>query len=126
MAEPVLPDLSPGDVVESLRGRDRGTVALVWGMLGRQRAAIVDGDVHPVSHPKPKNRRHLRQVGRDLTIARRMIDGHGLSDGEIQAALAPFRVRAAGPPDDLEDPDHLGGPNHTEEAKGGSGNGQGG
>jgi len=44
--------VSPGDVVASLRGRDRGTVAMVWGLLGRDRVAIVDGDVHPIARPK--------------------------------------------------------------------------
>lgn len=85
------PRLGVGDVVASLRGRDRGTLALVWGILGRERVAIVDGDVHPLARPKPKNRRHLRLVGHAAELAHRIAQGEPLSDGDVQRALGPFR-----------------------------------
>jgi large subunit ribosomal protein L14e len=103
------PPVAAGDVVASLKGRDRGTVALVWGILGRERVAIVDGDVHPLARPKAKNRRHLELIGHAPEMAHRMAQGQPVSDGDVQAALAPFRQAA------------------TETAgEGGSGDGQGG
>lgn len=91
MADAELPPLAPGDIVTSLRGRDRGTVALVWGILGRQRVAIVDGDAHPLGRPKPKNRRHLEALGHATELAHRIALGERLSDGEIQQALDRFQ-----------------------------------
>ena len=83
--------VAAGDVVASLKGRDRGTVALVWGILGRERVAIVDGDVHPLARPKAKNRRHLELVGHAAEMAHRISQGEPLSDGDVQSALAPWR-----------------------------------
>lgn len=88
-----VPEVGAGDVVASLKGRDRGTVALVWGLLGHERVAIVDGDVHPLARPKAKNRRHLRRIGHAPEMAHRIAQGEGLSDGDVQAALQPFRER---------------------------------
>lgn len=87
--------VSPGDVVVSLRGRDRGTVAMVWGILGRDRVAIVDGDVHPLARPKAKNRRHLQLIGHAAEMAHRIAAGTALSDGDIQASLTPWRATQA-------------------------------
>ena len=87
--------VSPGDVVTSLRGRDRGTVAMVWGLLGRDRVAIVDGDVHPIARPKAKNRRHLRLIGHAAEMAHRMATGTAMSDGDISSALEPWRQGTA-------------------------------
>lgn len=109
MADAQLPALAPGDVVTSLRGRDRGTVALVWGVLGRQRVAIVDGDVHPLARPKAKNRRHLAPVAHATDLAHRIAVGEPLSDGEIQAVLAHYAKAQA-----------------ESTGEGGNGNGQGG
>ena len=90
-ARPEAAPVAPGDVVTSLKGRDRGMVALVWGTLGSRRVAIVDGDIHPLARPKAKNRRHLRLLGHSATLAHRMAVGEALSDGDVQAALAPWR-----------------------------------
>ena len=109
MGDAELPPLAPGDIVVSLRGRDRGTVALVWGIFGRQRVAIVDGDAHPLARPKPKNRRHLQALGHATDLAHRIALGEPLSDGEIQQALNRYQGSQA---------------NTTGE--GGNGNGQGG
>ena len=90
MAEPDLAALVPGDLVTSLRGRDRGTVSLVWGILGRQRVAIVDGELHPLARPKAKNRRHLQAMGHATDLAHRIALGQPLSDGEIRKAIAAY------------------------------------
>ena len=90
MAEPDLAALVPGDLVTSLRGRDRGTVSLVWGILGRQRVAIVDGALHPLARPKAKNRRHLQAMGHATDLAHRIALGQPLSDGEIRKAIAAY------------------------------------
>lgn len=52
-----------GDVVRSLRGRDRGRCFLVVGdKLGR--VLVADGDLRCVARPKAKNLRHVAAVGR--------------------------------------------------------------
>jgi large subunit ribosomal protein L14e len=95
MADDQPAALRVGDVAVSLKGRDRGTVALVWGILAHGRVAIVDGDVHPVSRPKAKNLRHLRVLGHSADLAHRLALGRPLSDGEVHAALAPYREAQA-------------------------------
>jgi large subunit ribosomal protein L14e len=99
MPEGDLPPLEPGDVVRSLRGRDRGDVAVVWGILSEHRVAIVDGDRHPIARPKPKNRRHLVRLGHHREIASWMAQAH-ISDATIRTALLPYR---AVPPDEAPD-----------------------
>jgi large subunit ribosomal protein L14e len=95
MPDAQLPVLHPGDVVISLRGRDRGRVALVWGVLSDQRVAIVDGEVHPIRRPKRKNRRHLKKLGHDPQLAHRLAEGR-IADGDIQKALAPYAQAMSG------------------------------
>lgn len=90
MAEGDVPVFEPGDVVRSLKGRDRDDVALVWGVLSEHRIAVVDGDTHPIARPKPKNRRHVERIGHHKDLAHRMSQGR-LTDAEIRAGLAPYR-----------------------------------
>ncbi len=52
-----------GDVVRSLRGRDRGRLLLVVG-ASLDRVLVTDGDLRPVARPKAKNPRHVAPVGR--------------------------------------------------------------
>lgn len=94
MAEPETYALSPGDVVLSLAGRDQGSVGVVWGILSGRRAAVVDGDLHPVSRPKAKNHRHLERLGTDADLAARIAHGQAMTDAELRTALAPFRELA--------------------------------
>ncbi len=51
-----------GDVVRSLRGRDKGRCFLVVGeSVGR--VLVADGDLRPVKKPKAKNPKHVGHVG---------------------------------------------------------------
>ncbi len=94
MPEAELAVLEPGDVVRSLKGRDTGEVALVWGVLSDHRVAIVDGDVHPITRPKQKNRRHLARLGHQKELASRMAQAR-ITDADLRAALAVYREAAA-------------------------------
>ena len=52
-----------GDVVRSLKGRDKGRCFLVVGeSVGR--VLVADGEVRPLDRPKAKNPRHVVPVGR--------------------------------------------------------------
>lgn len=93
MPEDGLPSLEPGDVVRSLKGRDRGNVSLVWGVLTEQRVALVDGEMHPLARPKPKNRRHLVRLGHHKELASRMATAR-ISDSDLRQSLAPYRKAA--------------------------------
>lgn len=95
MADDGAPVLEPGDVVRSLKGRDRDDVALVWGVLTEHRVAIVDGDAHPVARPKPKNRRHVERIGHHKELAHRMSQGR-MTDAEVRAGLEPYREAVEG------------------------------
>jgi methionyl aminopeptidase len=102
MSEPQALDLQPGDVVRSLAGRDRGTIGVVWGLISARRVAVVDGEVHPVSRPKPKNRRHLERLASDPVLAERIAHGRSLSDAELRSLLAPYRASPQADPQDAE------------------------
>lgn len=54
--------MKPGEIVRSVKGRDRGYLAVVVGTTG-QRVLIADGQYHLVDHPKPKNPKHLESLG---------------------------------------------------------------
>ena len=51
-----------GTVVQSLSGKDRGTLLVVVGG-DEHRILVADGRHRMLAHPKAKNPRHLRQSG---------------------------------------------------------------
>lgn len=49
-----------GQLVLSMRGRDRGAIYVIVGFLGGDRLALADAKRFNVSRPKEKNPRHIR------------------------------------------------------------------
>ena len=76
-----------GDVVRSLRGRDKGRCFLVVGeSVGR--VLLADGDLRPVARPKAKNPRHVGPVGRlGATELERLRHGPVPQDPEVRKWL---------------------------------------
>ena len=62
-----------GTVVQSLSGKDRGTLLVVVGG-DEHRILVADGRHRMLAHPKAKNPRHLRQSGIRLTADRYRTD----------------------------------------------------
>ena len=86
-----------GQVVLSLRGRDRGRHYLVLRILGERLVAVTDGDRHKVGTPKKKNVRHLAPL--EITaeaIARKLAAGAQVTDAEIRGALRSLTQIAEG------------------------------
>lgn len=80
--------LTPGQVVESIAGRDRGKHYIVLRLLDERFCLVVNGRERPVAKPKQKNRRHLLPL--DLTaaaLADRLARGETVTDEEIDQAL---------------------------------------
>jgi len=76
-----------GDVVRSLRGRDRGRRLLVVGE-SPLRVLVADGDLRPLRRPKPKNVRHVVKVGRlPEALCQRLRDGPLPGEDEVRKWL---------------------------------------
>ena len=77
-------DFVRGRVVRSCAGRDGGSFLVVL-RLGENRAAVCDGRLRSLEHPKWKNLRHLSITGTVLP------ENLMQTDREIRRALAPFQ-----------------------------------
>lgn len=80
--------LRPGQMVESIAGRDRGKHYLILRQLDDRFCLVVNGRDRTVGKPKSKNRRHLLPL--DLTetaLADRLDRGETVTDEEIDRAL---------------------------------------
>lgn len=76
-----------GQVVESIVGRDAGTIYLVVGFQER-RLLLSDGREKKVGKPKKKNIRHVNgyaQVFEDIAL--KLQQGQSVTDEEIRARL---------------------------------------
>ncbi len=64
-SEPALPDLfSPGMVVLSVKGHDRGRYYLVLASKGDRRLLLADGRTRGYVDAKLKNTKHVQKLGR--------------------------------------------------------------
>lgn len=78
-------DITPGCVVISRAGHDKGTVYLVVASEG-SRMLLVNGDTRKKDNPKKKNSRHLAYLGK-LEIA----DAKILEDHMLRKQLSSWR-----------------------------------
>ena len=61
---PLPPLFSPGQVVVSLKGHDRGRLYLVLALKGDRRLLLADGRSHGYVDAKLKNTKHVQVLGR--------------------------------------------------------------
>jgi ribosomal protein L14E/L6E/L27E len=95
--------LRHGQLVRSIRGRDRNQYYLIAGMVGDRFIKVVNGKNHPLSKPKKKNLKHVKVmmlVAKEIEDA--MLKEDLLTDAEIVAG-----IRRLGK--DLEEGDRLNG-----------------
>ena len=64
--------LKVGDIVESLQGRDLGTVYLVIDIDKKGYCSLIDGKLKPIEKPKTKNAKHLKFVAHAPNIIERL------------------------------------------------------
>ncbi|MBQ3023333.1 MAG: KOW domain-containing RNA-binding protein [Clostridia bacterium] len=65
-----------GAVVVSLCGHDKGKLYVVTGK-DREKVLLCDGKCKKLSHPKRKNRKHLKEIGKiDLSTYNPLYDAH--------------------------------------------------
>lgn len=80
--------LTPGQVVESIAGRDRGKHYVVLRQLDERFCLVANGRDRTVAKPKNKNRRHLLPLDLAATaLADRLTRGETVTDEEIDEAL---------------------------------------
>ena len=60
---PLPPFFSPGMVVVSLKGHDRGRLYLVLAQKGETRLLLADGRTHGYVDAKLKNTKHVKKLG---------------------------------------------------------------
>ena len=82
------PEIQPGIVVFSQKGRDKGRLFVVLYQMDADFVAICDGRTHPLEKPKKKRRKHLRPVGRDLPDLIALFDKRQLKDSDVRSALS--------------------------------------
>ena len=82
------PDYSPGRVVYSRMGRDRGRYFVVIERVDEDYVLIADGDLRRLSNPKKKKLKHLQSKPCRLdAIAEKLEAGQKVFDSEVRSAL---------------------------------------
>ena len=81
-------DLTRGDVVRSLAGRDKGRLFFVLACDG-QYAILADGRMRKLETPKRKKLRHVQAVSRPGTpVAEKLLSGDRVLNSELRKELA--------------------------------------
>jgi ribosomal protein L14E/L6E/L27E len=81
-------DISKGDVIVSLAGRDRGKHFYVLDLDGDY-AFLADGKTRKLENPKRKKLKHLRFAARiDSKVVSKIISGDKVLNSELRRDLA--------------------------------------
>ncbi len=95
--------LRHGQLVRSIRGRDRNQYYLIIEMVGEKFINAVNGKNHPLSKPKKKNLKHVKVM---MLVAKeienKFANGNQVTDSEIRASIVRLQK-------DLEEGDRLNG-----------------
>lgn len=80
--------LSPGQLVVSMAGRDRGKYYLVLEKTVNNMVRVVDGEYRKVSGPKKKNVKHLAPMPQiNAEFAEKLKSGRRITDLDVRKAL---------------------------------------
>ena len=79
-------DLKPGQLVRSLKGRDKGKHYLVLSEPDQKYVFLVDGQSRPVSRPKRNNKAHLQHYERRITFSK-SFDMKNINDSQVRRAI---------------------------------------
>lgn len=93
-----------GRAVTSRQGHDRGRAFLVVALPDERYALIADGDTRTLTHPKKKQRKHLRPE--PLVAAEALSPQHaraGTADAAIRKALSQLKAKGNAGADRMTD-----------------------
>ncbi|HHY19940.1 MAG TPA: RNA-binding protein [Firmicutes bacterium] len=83
--------LRPGDIVQSTKGRDSGTIYVVVALLPPRYCLVSDGHKRTIANPKKKSYRHLKLLGHaDSSILENWGMKDSLRNREIKKTLEEF------------------------------------
>ena len=83
-------NISKGDIVLSLAGRDKGKLFFVLDVEGEY-ASLADGKIRRTERPKRKKLKHLKPVASpQCHAAEKLRKGTGVLDSELRRELAVF------------------------------------
>ncbi len=85
-------ELTPGQLVRSKAGRDKGKHYLVLKVVDQTRVLLVNGGDRPLKHPKKKNVAHLQPYHKRVDFSGRLALGK-LTDGQIVRYLYELAPR---------------------------------
>ena len=85
------PEILPGNVVFSKKGRDKGRVFVVLLSLDADFVMIADGDTRKLDRPKKKRLKHLTACPAELPEILALFAKHQLKDADIRKALKPYQ-----------------------------------
>ena len=82
--------ISPGDIVCSTAGRDKGIYFAVVSVCGEY-ASICDGKKRKTDKPKRKKVKHLQTgCGHSVLIAEKIRDGKTVTNTELKREIKPY------------------------------------
>ena len=79
--------MSPGQIVFSKRGRDKGRAMIIIAVDGEY-AYLVDGVLRPLEKPKKKKAKHIQTTNHIVDLV--PPSGRALQDADIRKHLAGF------------------------------------
>ncbi|MDQ2087604.1 KOW domain-containing RNA-binding protein [Herbivorax sp. ANBcel31] len=86
-------DLSLGQVVHSIAGRDAGRIFVVVGKIDGDNVLVSDGDLRRIEKAKKKKTKHLKVTEKViLPLNEKFKTGERVSNSEIRKAIAQLEV----------------------------------
>jgi large subunit ribosomal protein L14e len=85
------PQIKPGIVVKSLKGRDKGRLFMVLYRADADFFVVCDGDLRKLSKPKKKRCKHLAALPYELEQCLALYKAKQLKDSDIRKALDTVR-----------------------------------
>lgn len=85
--------LSPGDIVTSTAGRDRGRYYIVMA-LESGFVRICDGDLHKTDNMKKKNIKHIKASGKYCEYVKgKLLCGDKVTNAELRRSISEFEEK---------------------------------
>lgn len=81
-----------GDIVESLKGRDKGRAFLVTKVEGKF-LFLADGEYKKLANLKKKQTKHVKPLSTSPIIGEKLKSGRQVFDSEIYSALKSYKVQ---------------------------------
>lgn len=86
------PELRPGIMVISQKGRDKGRALVVLCALDAEFVLVADGDLRPVERPKKKRAKHVTAQAFDCDDLLALYEAKRLTNADVQKAVKRFET----------------------------------